>query len=86
MKWDGNGVEAIKKELIKFDFFVDLKNPASSYFKKFAKIVDGMQGHEESIPVKGPLENIKLLYNLLKGRALSQFEYHLRKRFFAEGV
>jgi hypothetical protein len=39
-----------------------------------------------SMSLKEPLKKIKMLHTFLKGRALSQFEYHLRKRLGAEDV
>lgn len=46
-KVDFNAVEADKTELIKFDIFVDPKNPASRYSKEFVIFKDG--GPEEWI-------------------------------------
>jgi hypothetical protein len=97
-KVDGGGVlEADKTELIKFDFSVDPKIPASRYSKEviifkdegledWSKLLMGYRDIETIMPLKEPLGKTRMLRTLLKGRALSQFEYHLRNRIGAEDV
>jgi hypothetical protein len=64
---DEDGVEADKTELIKFDFIVDYKKPASRYSKEFVIFKDrgpkawikwlmGYRDIETTMSVKGPLE------------------------------
>jgi hypothetical protein len=96
-KVGGDGLNADKTELIKFDFFVDSENPASKYSKEFENVKDGgpegwikwLMGCRDIktvMPLKEPLEKTKMLCTLLKGRALSQFEYYLRNRLGAEDI
>ena len=42
-KVEADGMETDKTEYIKFDFFVDWKNPASHYSKEFLIFKDGRQ-------------------------------------------
>jgi hypothetical protein len=94
---DGDDVEADKAELIKFNFFVDPKNPAFRHSKEFTIFKNGKpedritwlmeyRDIETVFPFKAPLEKTKILRALLKGRALFQFEYNLRNRLGAEDV
>jgi hypothetical protein len=41
---------------------------------------------EVMMPLKETSERTKLIRTLLKGRTLVQFDYHLSKRVFAEGI
>jgi hypothetical protein len=84
--------EAEKTELITIDFFVDPENSATKFSKEFIIFNDGcpedwikwLMGCRDlemmMMPLREPSDKSKMLRTLLKGRALSQFEYHLRKR------
>jgi hypothetical protein len=89
--------EADKTELITFDFFVDPKNSATKFSKEFLIFKDGgpedwikwLMGYrdlEMMMPLREPSDKSKMLQTLLKGRALSQFDHHLRKRLGAEDI
>jgi hypothetical protein len=89
--------EADKTELITFDFFVDPENSATEFSKEFLIFKDGrpedwtkwLMGYrnmEIMTPLREPSDKSKMLQTLLKGRALSQFEHHLRKCLGAEDI
>jgi len=89
--------EVDKTEYIKFDFFVDPENPASRYSKEFLVFKDGCPEEwikwlmayrdlEVMMPLKEVSERTKMLWTLLKGRALAQFDYHLSKQIRAEDI
>jgi hypothetical protein len=84
-----------KTEYIKFDFFVDPENPASRYSKEFFIFKDNLPEElikwlmayrdlEVMMPLKETSERTKMLWTLLKRRALAQFDYHLSKSGIAE--
>jgi hypothetical protein len=89
--------EADKTELIKFDFFVDPKNSATKFSKDFLIFKDGcpedwikwLMGYcdlEAMMHLRETSDKSNMLQTLLKGRALSQFEHHLRNFLGAEDI
>jgi hypothetical protein len=89
--------EADKTELILCDFFVDPKNSATKFSREFLIFKDGfpedwikwLMGYrdlEMMMPLREQSDKSKMLRTLLKGRSLSQFEHHLRKRLGAEDI
>jgi hypothetical protein len=89
--------EADKTEFITFDFFDDPENSATKFSKEFLIFKDwgpedwikwlmGYCDLEIMMPFREPSDKSKMLQTLLKGRALSQFENHLRKCLGAEDI
>jgi hypothetical protein len=92
-----DGPDADKSEWIKLEFLMDPDNPASKYSRQFAifkdrcrvpedwiKWVMAFREIENLMPMKEPVDKTRMFQNLLKGQALSYFEYHLMKRLEAE--
>jgi hypothetical protein len=74
---------------------MDPDNLASKYSQKFAIFKDGcpkdwinwvmaFREIENLMPMKEPVDNIRMFWTLLKGQALSYFEHHLMRRLEAE--
>jgi transposase InsO family protein len=88
---EADGSDAEKVESVRFEFLVDPSNPNTRFTKEFFIFKDGtpeeyikwLMGYRDLellMPLKEALERTKMLRTLLKGRALSLFEYHLSKR------
>jgi hypothetical protein len=76
-------------------FFIATDNPSPKYSRQFAIFKDGCPEEwikwvmafceiENLIPLDGPADKTRMFRTLLKGQALSYFEYHLRKRLEVE--
>jgi hypothetical protein len=75
--------------------FIDPDNPASIYSQLFAIFKDGcpedwikwvmaFREIENLMPMKEPADKTRMFQTLLKGKSLSYFEHHLRRRLEAE--
>jgi hypothetical protein len=91
------GADSDKVESIRFEFLVDPSNPATRFSKEFFVFKDGsseeyirwLMGYRDLellMPLKEPSDRTKMLRTMLKGRALSLFEYHLSKRCGGEDI
>ena len=86
------GAEVDKMDHIKLDLFMHGGNPASKYAWHFFIFKDGcpeawikwLREIENLMSLKKPEDKTKMFWTLLKGQALSYFEYHLRRRLDAE--
>jgi hypothetical protein len=87
-KLEAEGADSDKVESIRFEFLVDPSNPVSRFSKEFYIFKDGcpeeyirwLMGYcdlELLMPLKEPSDRTKMLCMMLKGCALSLFEYHL---------
>ena len=96
-KLETEGAESEKVESIRFEFLVDPSNPATRFSKEFFVFKDGspeeyirwLMGYRDLellMPMKEPSDRTKMLRTILKGRALSLFEYHLSKRCGGEDI
>ena len=96
-KLEAEGVDSEKVESIRFEFLVDPSNPATRFSKEFFVFKDGspeeyirwLMGYRDLellMPLKEPSDRTKMLRTILKGRALSLFEYHLSKRCGGEDI
>jgi hypothetical protein len=90
-----DGPHADKSEWIKLEFLMDLDNPTSKYSQQFAifkdvfpedwiKWVMDFCGIESLMIMKEPVDKTRIFCTLLKSKALSYFEHHLRERLEAE--
>jgi hypothetical protein len=88
---EAEGADSDKVESIKFELLVDPSNPATRFSKDFVIFKDGnpedyirwLIGYRDLkllMPLKEPSDRTKMLRTMLKGSALSLFEYHLSKR------
>ena len=86
---------ADKTEFIKLELFMDPSNPASKYSRHFMIFKDcgaedwikwliGYREVENLMSIREPADKSKMVRTLLKGKALSYFEHHLKKRLEAE--
>jgi hypothetical protein len=88
--------DANKSEWIKLDFLMDPDNPSwcSKYSLQFVifkdkcpedwiKWVMAFREIENLMPMKEPTNKTRMFQTLLKGQALSYFEYHLMRRLEA---
>ena len=96
-KLEAEGADSEKVESIRFEFLVDPSNPATRFSKEFFVFKDGspeeyirwLMGYRDLellMPLKEPSDRTKMLRTILKGRALSLFEYHLSKRCGGEYI
>jgi hypothetical protein len=89
--------DADNSEWIKFEFLMDPDNPTwgSKYSRQFSifkdrcpedciKWVMAFRDIENLMPMKEPADKTRMFRTLLKGQALSYFEYHLMRRLEAE--
>jgi hypothetical protein len=74
-----DGTDADKSEWIKLEFLMGPDNPESGY-----KLMMAFREIENLIPMKEPADKTRMFRTLLKGQALSYFEYHLMRRLEAE--
>jgi hypothetical protein len=76
---------------IRLEFFMDLDIPASKCLRHFVIFKDGCAEDcikwlieyreiEKLMPIRKAADKCKMLRTLLKGKALSHFDHHLRKR------
>jgi hypothetical protein len=85
-KLEAEGADSEKVESIRFERLVDLSNSATRFSKEFFVFKDGspeeyirwLMGYRDLellMPLKEPSDRTKMLRTILKGRALSLFEY-----------
>jgi hypothetical protein len=85
-----DGPDADKSECIKLEFLMDTDNPVFKYSQHFDIFKDGcpevwikwvmvFREIENLMLLKEPADKTRVIQTLLKGQALSYFEYYLRK-------
>jgi hypothetical protein len=96
-KLEAEGADSDKVESIRFEFLVDPSNPATRFSKEFfvfknrspEEYIRWLMGYHDLellMPLKESSDRTKMLCTMMKGRALSLFEYHHYKRCGGEDI
>jgi hypothetical protein len=90
-----DGPDADKSRWIKLEFLIDPDNPASKYSRQFSIFKDGcpedrikwvkaFREIQTLMLMREATDKSRMFRTLLKGQALSYFEYHLMRSLEAE--